>query len=221
QEEKAARAQVVIQNVAGFEDTWKQVVAAWQKMVPAPGAAPVKPTAANEAATRPVKLPEGEMTIMRGTPRHSAMIATLINRLKRPAANLKPEDIMAAFGEKAFLIIQMGDTPVGVIGWQVENLVSRTNEIYLDPLVPLNEALPTLIKEMETASRELQCEASLVFAPMELSQNDTIWSKMGYERRSPQTLGVMAWQEAALENLNTNTVLYFKQLRQDRILRPI
>jgi len=44
---------------------------------------------------------------------------------------------------------------------------------------------------------------------------------MGYTRRNPQTLGVQAWQDAALESQPSNTILFFKQLRQDRVLRPI
>jgi hypothetical protein len=32
---------------------------------------------------------------------------------------------------------------------------------------------------------------------------------------------VQAWQDAALEFIPANSALYFKQLRQDRVLRPI
>ena len=35
QESKMAAADVVIRNVASYEDTWRQLTAAWQKMVPA------------------------------------------------------------------------------------------------------------------------------------------------------------------------------------------
>jgi hypothetical protein len=34
-------------------------------------------------------------------------------------------------------------------------------------------------------------------------------------------LGIQAWQDAVKESMPENTKLYFKQLRQDRILRPI
>ena len=34
-------------------------------------------------------------------------------------------------------------------------------------------------------------------------------------------LGARAWQEAAQESLNAASVLFFKQLRLDRVLRPI
>ncbi len=32
---------------------------------------------------------------------------------------------------------------------------------------------------------------------------------------------ILAWQEAAVETMPPDTTLFFKQLRQDRILRPI
>jgi hypothetical protein len=47
------------------------------------------------------------------------------------------------------------------------------------------------------------------------------WKQLGYERQTAQTLSVQAWQDAAKESAQPNTVLFFKQLRMDRILRPI
>jgi dephospho-CoA kinase len=216
QEKKMAQAHVVIKNTGSYEDTWKQVSAAWQKNVPA--------SSQSEAPTTPlarVRVPQGEMTVQRGRPRHSNEIAELINRLRRPAVPLKKDDVMAAFGEKAFMLLQVGASNMGVIGWQVENLVARTTDIVIDPSVPLTQALPALIVEMEKASKDLQCEASLVFAPPDLAKQDGLWRSLGYDRRSAENLGVLAWMEAALDSALPNTVLYFKQLRTDRILRPI
>jgi hypothetical protein len=54
-----------------------------------------------------------------------------------------------------------------------------------------------------------------------LAKQEEIWKELGYIHRTPKTLGVQAWQDAALESQPANTILFFKQLRQDRILRPI
>lgn len=216
QDKKMAQANEVIRNVASFEDTWKQVTAAWQKNVPASSQATVP-----LASVVQVKNAQGEFSVLRGRPRHSNEIADLINRLRRPETLLKKDDIMAAFGEKAFMMLQVGQAYMGVIGWQVENLVARTVDIAIDPTVPLNQALPALITEMEKASKDLQCEASLVFVPPDLAKQDDLWRTMGYERRTAEALGVLAWMEAAMESTLPNTVMYFKQLRVDRILRPI
>ncbi len=213
QEQKMAAAGVVIRNIGTFEDTWRQVVTAWQKFAPAAAAEP-----------EPVKkttTPQGELSVLRGAPRHSAEIADLINTLKQTGIPLTRADIMAAFGERAFMILQVGPNLVGVIGWQVENLVSRTTDIYIDPSIPVAQALPVLVNEMERASKDLQCEASLIFVAPDLAQDESLWKGLGYERRTPDTLGVLAWQEAAQESMPANTVLLFKKLRQDRVLRPI
>jgi dephospho-CoA kinase len=213
QENKIAVANVLIKNGGSFADTWRQVSQAWQKTVPAVIDQPVPVKAAISA--------KGELTIERGRPSHSKEIATLVTRLDRGQRTHTTDDIMAAFGEKAFLLLRLDHKLVGVVGWQVENLVSRTTDIYLEPSISVAEALPPLLAEIEQASKDLQCEASLVFATPDLVQTDSIWKKLNYEQRSPETLGVQAWQEAAAESLVPETTLFFKQLRQDRVLRPI
>lgn len=85
----------------------------------------------------------------------------------------------------------------------------------------VSAALEALVNEVERASLELQSEASLIFPPAELAGDEQPWKKLGYERRAPQTLGVQAWQDAAAESMPEGAALYFKQLRQDRVLRPI
>ena len=167
------------------------------------------------------KAPQGVITILRGSPHNSLDIARFINQNKKASRSLQKDDIMSAFGEKAFLLLQLGDDLMGLMGWQVENLIVRTTDILLDPGISADQALPPLISEMERASRDLQCEASLIFAPVELAKLDSVWKNLGYERRSPQNLGILAWQEAAIETMPPDTSLFFKQLRQDRILRPI
>ena len=211
QEEKIAAANVVIQNTGSIEDTWKQVLAAWKVISPKTDTVPV---VMHKAAA-------GELAVQRGRPRDSANIATLITRLSEGTHPQTQDDIMSAFGEKAFMLLVADQQLVGLAGWQVENLVARTTDLYLDPGLPLDKALQTLVTEVENASKDLQCEASLLFLLPQLTDQEAIWKELGYTRRTPQTLGVQAWQDAAIESQPPNTVLLFKQLRQDRVLRPI
>jgi hypothetical protein len=102
-----------------------------------------------------------------------------------------------------------------------ENLVARTTEFFIDPSIPADEALKILIAEVERASSDLQCEASLLFLPAELASHQATWKQLGYEPRTPQSLGVQAWTDAAIDSAQPNAKLFFKQLRQDRVLRPI
>jgi len=211
QEVKTTSANVVIQNSVSFEDTWKQVVAAWK------GISPI-------TDTRPVvmrKATDGELSVQRGRPRDSVNIAALITRLAKGTRPQTQADIMAAFGEKAFLLLLADKQLVGLVGWQVENLVARTTDIYVESGIPIERALKILVTEVERASQDLQCEASLFFLPPQDIGQESIWQGLGYARRTMQTLGVQAWRDAAIESQPPNTILLFKQLRQDRVLRPI
>ena len=208
---KTAAANVVIHNSGSFDDTWKEVLAAWKLISPITDYAPVIVHKADK----------GELAVQRGGPHDSINIAALITRLSNGKRPQSPDDIMAAFGDKAFLLLLSDNQLVGLAGWQVENLVSRTTELYLDPDIDCPLGIKTLVTEVEHASQDLQCEASLLFLHPQLAMQETYWNELGYTRRTPQTLGVQAWQDAALESQQPNTILFFKQLRKDRILRPI
>ena len=69
--------------------------------------------------------------------------------------------------------------------------------------------------------RSVQCEIALLFLPTELSSQIEVWSSLGYESRTIDSLGVRAWQEAAQETMGEGESMYFKQLRKDRVLRPV
>jgi dephospho-CoA kinase len=209
QEVKLAAANVVIQNAGSFENTWKQVVAGWKVISPIGDTSPLTLRKAGE----------GELAVQRGRPYDSANIAALITRLSGGSRSLSQDDIMAAFGDKAYLLLMAHKQLVGLAGWQVENLVSRTTDLYLDQSI--TQALKTLVAEIERASQDLQCEASLLFLPLQWATQEDVWKEMGYTRRTPQSLGVQAWEDAALESQPSNTFLLFRQLRQDRVLRPI
>jgi len=211
QKEKLAAANIVIKNNGSYDDLWKQVLEGWNAVTSTKGTAPLIST-----DTKP-----GEFLLERGRPRDSQRIADLLARLSKGKHAMTSDDVMEAFGEKAFLILYKGSDPVGIAGWQVENLVSRTVDLYLDPRIAADKALPLLLHEVEHASNDLQCEASLVFPPMDLVGFDSVWKSLGYSRRTPESLGSQVWTEAANESMPRGGALFFKQLRADRVLRPI
>jgi len=213
QSEKIAAANIVIRNTGSYDDLWKQVTTAWKQISPA-----------TTEITRPpvVKQGAGNFIVLRGKPKNSEAIAQLLNRLSKGQQKMSGEDVMESFGDKAYMILQLQDQMVGMAGWQVENLVARTTDIYMENGIDIQTGLEMLMAEVEQASRDLQCEASLIFPEAELANLSTVWKKLGYEQRTPGTLGVQAWQDAAIESMPPGSnVLLFKQLRQDRVLRPI
>jgi dephospho-CoA kinase len=211
QQDKNLAADVVIKNNGSYDDLWKQVTTAWKQISPIGDTGPVMIKAAKT----------GEFAVQRGRPRNSEVIADLVTSLSQGRKNMTKDDVMEAFGEKAYLLLQMNNQFVGLAAWQVENLVARTTDLYISPEILLEPALDTLVSELERASQDLQCEASLVFLPPELAVHEDIWKRLGYEKRTADSLGIQAWQDAATESQPENTTLIFKQLRQDRILRPI
>lgn len=222
QEEKIGAANVVIRNDGSFEDTWKQVVTAWRKLFPTVPAeeAPEKTTVVIQApAAAPALV--GRFTVEKARPRQSAEIASFITRVTSGIRHPRSEDIMEAFGEKAYMLLRLNDQPVGLVGWQVENLVARTDDVYLEGRLPVEPAMKALLEQLEETSKDLQCEAMLLFLSPQLARQEDVWRNLGYEPRSISGLGVRAWQEAAQETLTGGQILLFKQLRKDRVLRPV
>jgi dephospho-CoA kinase len=210
---KLEAANTVITNHGSYDDLWKQVNEAWKKALPSEEPGP--PT---QVITRPAA---GSLSLQRAKPRDAQKIAELITRLSKGKRAMTKEQAMEAFGDKAFLLLLMDQELVGIIGWQVENLVARITDLFLDHRVAPDQALPLMIQEVERASSDLQCEAALIFPPIDLVGFDSVWKQLGYVRRAPSALGVQAWEDAALESMPAGSALFFKQLRTDRVLRPI
>jgi len=211
QSEKIERASTVIRNTGSYDELWKQVTTAWKQVSPTSDTMPLVMK----------KAEGGEYAVQRGRPRDSEIIADIVTRLSNGNQKMSKMDVMEAFGDKAFLLLQLNNKVVGLAGWQVENLVARTTDLYIEPTHISDKALETLISEVERASHDLQCEASLVFPLPNLASHETSWKALGYEKRAPESLGVQAWQDAAAESKPPGSVLMFKQLRVDRVLRPI
>jgi dephospho-CoA kinase len=215
QSAKVKMANMVITNTGSYDDLWKQVSEAWKEIIPGAKDAPA------ETITIKKSTGTGDFSSQRGKPKHAASIADLITRLSKGKRKMNADEVMESFGDKAYMLLKMDDGVVGVAGWQVENLVTRTTDIFLEENLDAPKALEVLIQGVEGASSELQSEASLIFAMDNLATQDALWKKLGYEKRTSESLGVQAWQEAAEEAAPAGSALFFKQLRQDRVLRPI
>jgi dephospho-CoA kinase len=208
---KLRAAKIVIHNEGSFEETWDQVQAEWGKL----------PKPEEPLLSAPPTARAGEIVVRRGRPQDADEIARFITRVTHGKRRMTRHDVMAAFGEKAYLLIERSGKLAGVTGWQVENLVTRIDELHFEPGLPLDQAIPALMEAVENASNELQSEASLLFLPPYLAQHVGAWRSVGYRPQTIQGLGVRAWQEAAVESMPRGASLWFKRLREDRVLRPL
>jgi dephospho-CoA kinase len=184
---------------------------AWYRLFPA----------LKEESLETVTTVSGEVTIQRARPRDANEVAALITQLSGGKRKASRDDIMAAFGEKAYLLLRINGKALGLVGWKVENLVARTDDIFIDSSLYYADAMRILLNEVERVSRELQCEISLLFLPNDAATQEPALTSLGYQRKAIPNLGVRAWEEAALESMPTGSYMLFKQLRQDRVLRPV
>jgi len=211
QSEKLAAADVIIDNNVSFEATWNQVLAAYETLgLTIRRILPEEPRAAG-----------GGLSVQRAGSADAGQIAALVNRLSGSPRKMTRAAVLETFGEKAFLLLRQAGRLVGVAGWQVENLVARTTDVYLEKNLSLVEAAAAILETIESASRELQSEASLLFLPKSIAGQSEVWKNLGYEKCSIEALQVRAWQEAARETGLDGVEMLFKQLRADRVLRPI
>lgn len=245
---KLKAASVVIDNDGNIEETWKQVQTQWQKIpqpsapAPTPPPAPAQPasptkSAAPSATPAPAPKPAqpaapapgkaaptidiSGITVKRGMPSNAETIAEFMN--KRDGRNVSRVDIMMAFGQKSFLLAETQDgVTAAIVGWQVENLITRVDDLLLDPAAPVASVVYALVQSIEEASQELQSEVSFIFLPSAIG--DDIKQPIlqsGYELTTIKDIKVPAWREAVQEMVTDGIQILSKKLRQDRVLKPI
>lgn len=243
QSDKRARASVIIMNDGNVEETWKQVQVAWndirRKIGEAPTQLHMKPTPQAQPsslppiprqppgtgqlnANRSLVDPKTEIIVRRGMPGNAETIASFISLVT--GKQVARMDIMLAFGQKSYhLAYGKHEQVIAVLGWTVENLITRVDELYVAPDVPYNEIIHGLISAIEDASRELQSEVSFVVLPNSTSPDIfQAFVKSGYQLLKLNEVKFPAWREAAHEMISENNVQAFmKQLRADRVMKPI
>lgn len=249
QMDKVALADVVIRNDGNVEETWKQVQTAWSHIRRHLGEAPtqlhMKPAAQPQpqpsslppiprqpttpsgtgqlvATNRNLVDPKTEIVIRRGMPGNAETIASFISLVTgKPVGRM---DVMLAFGQKSYhLAYGKNDQVIALLGWTVENLITRVDEFYIAPSVPYTEIIRELIGAIEDASRELQSEVCFVALPNNTAQDVfRAFEKTGYQLLNLNEVKFPAWREAAHEMIADHTVQAFmKQLRADRVMKPI
>jgi len=207
-------ADVAIENSGTFEETWNQVSKAWKSIPKVAVDAP--PTEKSAAPPSPKQL-----TVKRATPNQAGQIAVFITEQSSGKRRMTRTDVMEAFGEKAFLLLLAGSDLVGILGWQVENLITRVDDVILKENVLSAQNIKLLVETIEKASSELQSEAALLFLPPVIAKLEKVWSSLGYQSLAVEDLSVRAWQNAAEESILPGMTLFFKRLREHRILRPM
>ena len=132
------------------------------------------------------------------------------------------QDVMAAFGEKAYLLIERGDKLAGVAGWQVENLVTRIDELYFEPGLAARPGHPG-----PDGSRRSRPRPSCRARPPCSSCRPTWRStpapgvRSATSRRRSRGWACAPGKKRRSKSMPRGASLWFKRLREDRVLRPM
>jgi dephospho-CoA kinase len=210
-----------------------QPAAAPPPPAPAPAKASTDPTVPARAVTAPLKpppqmdsagAPSGvRVNVKRGMPSNADVIATFIAQTSGKTINRM--DVMMAFGQKSYLLVQDAtDKVMALMGWQVENLITRVDEFYLASGAPIAAVVDGLVVAIEAASKDLQSEVAYILLPTDTAP-ETIqgFLKNGYEATTVEQIKIPAWREAVQEIISDNKAAQIlnKKLREDRVLKPI
>lgn len=240
QADKLAKANVVINNDSNVEETWKQVQAQWNEIkralvggtkpdVAQPGSHQPAAGTTLTAVAEPVEeaapaasQTSGDLVVKRGMPGIAQQIADFIKAVS--GRDVDRMDIMMSFGQKSYLVIEdKAEKVVSVMGWTVENLVTRMDEFYIDPGADTPEVVQTMILAIEDASKELQSEVGFIFLPTDTDPAVIkALNAQNYQSITLKEIKIPAWREAVEEMVAENEVqVLWKQLRKDRVLQPI
>jgi len=225
QEEKVARADVVIDNSGDVVITWKTVQrhfsavprAAARRPEPPPAPEPVPVPAAEPVPLQALK----EIQVRRAKRADLAAMATLMAQATNGVMAPDEPEMMENLFSKGYFVVQVGEQLLGMVGLRTENLIAGIDEF----LVRSSDLWPTvgeaLLKGVESEANALSCEVALLFARPEAGPVAMkFFEKKGYQKRSPKEL-IKMWREAAEDYQTEGSMLMVKQLLERRIMTPI
>jgi dephospho-CoA kinase len=240
QEEKVARADVVIDTEGLMTDTEKQFQMAWDRLpdprlagtrllpeLPPPQASapPPKPTAAELTAVGApailaqagtVERPEG-LEVRRARPADVAAMLLLMHKATDGAVQMKRAELLMALSERGYFIGQIGTEISALMGWNIDSQVARIDQIFIHPLEATMTTGLAILEEVEKSADAHVCEIILAFisndTPPEIEQ---MFDRQAFGPANPANLP-QAWQRAVDESRPDGTHFRLKVLRDRRL----
>ncbi len=224
QQEKAAQADVVIDNSGDVLITWRAVQRHF-RAIPRVEAPPPKP-----AEPAPARVPPGELVslelleklqVRRAKRGDLAAMAALMAQATNGKIAPNETEMMENLFSKGYFVAQAGEQLLGLVGLRTENLIAGIDDF----LVRSSDLWPrvgkALLAGVEKEAGILSCEVALLFARPEAGPVAmTFFEKNGYQKKSPESLFKM-WREAAEDYYTEGSVMLVKQLLERRIMTPI
>lgn len=183
QEEKVAKADVVIDTSGTLAETNKQVAAAWQGLSaggdaavaePEPAVAsepvavaavPSTPEPEPEPEPAPTEEPAEEVNVVvrRARPSDIPSIMLLIHKATGGKVKPKRTEILMSLSERGYLIGQTDEGISTVVGWYTDKGFAAIEQVYIHPPTAAPTTGKAVLQEVGRSANELMCEAIFVF----------------------------------------------------------
>lgn len=125
--------------------------------------------------------------------------------------------------DRGYFLAEGDGRLLGCVGWTVENLIARLEDVRLASLEPRarGEVFRALLEAVQKAASELACEAVLLALDADEGERlEPVLRALEYERRTPEALPRHP-REAAREILQPGQVLWTRWLREHPVTRPV
>ncbi len=166
------------------------------------------------------ELTESDVKVRRAKPSDVGVIKAFVWDATHGRIDTDRVEILEKLGAKGVLLAHT-ERLIGLIGFRVENLVARVEDFLIHPVALRPVAGKALLDAMEAEANRLQCEIALVFVHMDASQDLVDFCELcGY---TAPDMGAWppAWVEGVESFGGSDRFVLFKQLRTDRVLKPI
>jgi dephospho-CoA kinase len=224
QEEKVARANVVIDNSGDVIITWRTVqrhfAAIPSVVAPSPEPSPPGPAPIPPAEIVPPEALQ-ELQVQRANRDDLAAMAALMAQATNGVVAPDETEMMESLFSKGYFVVHFGEQLLGMVGLRTENLIAGIDDF----LVRSSDLWPTvgatLLEGVEAEANTLSCEVALLYARPEAGLVAmTFFERNGYQQRSSEEL-IKMWREAAEDYQAEGSLLMVKQLLERRIMTPL
>jgi dephospho-CoA kinase len=227
QQEKAARADVVIDNSGPLAKTWAAVKKQFTELLQSIDSTQSVAVEPETAVPTPQPAPTGaevdlkDLAIRRAKRGDLGNMAELIVAGTKGAIAPDISEMMEGLFSRAYMVALAGGQVIGMIGWQAENLVAGLQDFYVLRDELWGTVGQDILDKVHDEVNSLSCEVALVFVPNQAGPKPVEFLEgQGYERSESKNL-IPDWREAAVEWQPENSVLLFKKLREQRIMVPM
>jgi L-amino acid N-acyltransferase YncA len=189
----------------------------------APPSAPPRraaPPSPRPTVTRVVDPVVGAVTVRRARRRDLRILTAIMRGTMRWRTPPTEDEVVEMLYEKGYWLA-LSRKGGGLSGWRAENLVMCIDDFYVYPPSYYEQVGGPLLETIEAEAGALSCEVAIVFLDEQIAPEAIDFFKsQGYRRRGLDAL-YRIWREVAEEFLTGNRFMMIKQLRKDRIMRPL